>query len=279
LDLIMGEDMARYSFAGIVVAGLIFCLTPRAAQAQAPSVTWLSTPVAAATPNQSELAVIPLAQFIGPKPINNGQNPFGNSLVATGRVTAITHGSGRVIVGTANGGVWLTSNSTSTPPSFSPIFDDGQSQAIGALGIDTTVSTPIIYVGTGEANQSSDSYYGAGLFEILNWGTTWIQIGDPTFTGMAFPSLAVIGAADPTVQNGKAHIFAGLFAGSTTTKEGVTTTLGPHVGSMGLWRSSDGGSTWSQYAATSFPPISGYQGSPRARRSRCLISAADRVRQ
>jgi hypothetical protein len=125
-------------------------------------------------------------------------------------------------------------------------------------GIDTTVSTPIIYVGTGEANQSSDSYYGAGLFEILNWGTTWIQIGDPTFTGMAFPSLAVIGAADPTVQNGKAHIFAGLFAGSTTTKEGVTTMLGPHVGSMGLWRSSDGGSTWSQYAATFFPPVSGF---------------------
>ena len=57
------------------------------------------------------------------------------------------------------------------PRTATPIFDQAQSLAIGAIAL--APSNPsILYVGTGEGNLSSDSYAGVGLYRVNNADTT-----------------------------------------------------------------------------------------------------------
>lgn len=102
----------------------------------------------------------------GPFPIPNGQTT-GASVAVSGRVTAIAvHPTNANIVyaGTANGGIYRTVDGG---VSWTAIFDNGQSLAIGALALAPSDPTKL-YVGTGEANFSLDSYFGIGLYRIDN---------------------------------------------------------------------------------------------------------------
>src|SRR5262249_24939299 len=112
----------------------------------------------------------PTWNFIGPQPMLNALSNFGGGILggpfsATGRITAIAADPttpGRLFVGAANGGVWMSSDGGST---FIPTGDSLPAQAIGAIVLDpVTTNPPTIYVGTGEANNSIDSYYGQGIF-------------------------------------------------------------------------------------------------------------------
>ena len=77
--------------------------------------------------------------FIGPLPILGGLPNFGGMITGAplansqGRVTAVAADPttpGRLFVGTAGGGVWMTNDGGNT---FEPIFDDQPSLAIGAI--------------------------------------------------------------------------------------------------------------------------------------------------
>src|SRR5271170_3611419 len=103
--------------------------------------------------------------FIGPKPMSL----FG--VATTGRVTAIAADpttSGRIFVGTAGGGVWLSSDGGVT---FKPIFETQPNLAIGAIALDSVhTSPPTVYVATGEGNGMLSSLYGGaqtGMPEFL----------------------------------------------------------------------------------------------------------------
>ena len=102
---------------------------------------------------------------LGPTPIPNGQTQGVVSSVS-GRVTAIAidpTNANFVYVGSAQGGVYRTLDGAAT---WTQIFDNNRTSAIGALAIDSANSR--LYVGTGEANGSADSFAGVGLFRIDN---------------------------------------------------------------------------------------------------------------
>ncbi len=107
--------------------------------------------------------------FIGPRPMvvqaDFGGVLLGSTFHATGRITAIASANAgtQLFVGTANGGVWLSTDSGAT---FTQTFHPAATKAIGAIALDQTTSPATVYVATGEGNSSLDSYYGQGIFEI-----------------------------------------------------------------------------------------------------------------
>jgi photosystem II stability/assembly factor-like uncharacterized protein len=74
---------------------------------------------------------------------------------------------------TASGGLWKTYNNGI---SWHPIFDD---QAVISIG-DVTVApsdSSIVWVGTGEANNSRSSYWGNGVYKSTDGGQSWEHMG------------------------------------------------------------------------------------------------------
>jgi hypothetical protein len=109
---------------------------------------------------------------IGPFPVPNGQTQqFPATAAVTGRVTSVAvdpNNSNKVYLGTAQGGVWRSTNGGTT---WAPIFDTAQSLAIGAIAVAPSNSS-IVYVGTGEPNNSGDCFFGVGVYRIDNADTT-----------------------------------------------------------------------------------------------------------
>ena len=73
----------------------------------------------------------------------------------------------------ASGGVFKSADGGST---WDPITDDLPVLTIGAVAVDPT-DPDIIYVGTGEANGQSYSWFGMGMFKSIDGGATWSYIG------------------------------------------------------------------------------------------------------
>jgi len=93
-----------------------------------------------------------------------------------GRVTAIAvdpNDPQRVWVGAAAGGVFLT---TDGGASFVPVFDEQVALSIGALAAHPSDSNTL-YVGTGEDNGGGFSYDGEGVFKTVDGGQTWTSMG------------------------------------------------------------------------------------------------------
>jgi photosystem II stability/assembly factor-like uncharacterized protein len=76
-------------------------------------------------------------------------------------------------IGVNNGGVWKTTNYGHT---WTPIFDDQPTGSIGALAV--APSKPdVIYVGSGEGLQRPDLSVGDGMYKSIDGGKTWQHIG------------------------------------------------------------------------------------------------------
>ena len=74
---------------------------------------------------------------------------------------------------TASGGLWKTTNNGIT---FEPIFDFEKVFSIGDIAV--APSNPnIIWVGTGEANNSRSAYWGDGVYKSTDAGKTWKNMG------------------------------------------------------------------------------------------------------
>jgi photosystem II stability/assembly factor-like uncharacterized protein len=77
------------------------------------------------------------------------------------------------LMGVCNGGVWKTTDAGRT---WAPIFDDQPTQSIGAVVI--APSNPdIIYVGSGEGLQRPDLSVGDGIYKSTDGGRTWTHLG------------------------------------------------------------------------------------------------------
>jgi autotransporter-associated beta strand protein len=114
---------------------------------------------------------IPYRWFnLGPAPINNGWTPGNNA--ATGRITGVSvdpSDPNVIYVSTAGGGAWKTKNGGLT---WLPLFDNTAPMFSGAIAV--APSNPrVIYFGTGEGNNSFDSYYGTGVYKSTDSGRTW----------------------------------------------------------------------------------------------------------
>ncbi|HET7898758.1 MAG TPA: hypothetical protein VFL47_13835, partial [Flavisolibacter sp.] len=77
-------------------------------------------------------------------------------------------------VGYASGGLWYTHNNGQ---SFTPVFDSTETLTIGDIAVNWKTST--IWVGTGEVNSSRSSYAGTGIYKSTDKGKSWQWMGLP----------------------------------------------------------------------------------------------------
>jgi sugar lactone lactonase YvrE len=97
----------------------------------------------------------------------------GFSLVG-GRTTALAATpNGDWFAGTADGGVWRSSDQGQN---WTPVFDSMPTLSIGALAVDPADGS--LWVGTGEANTSQDSYAGTGVYRSTDDGNSFQRVGD-----------------------------------------------------------------------------------------------------
>jgi hypothetical protein len=111
---------------------------------------------------------------LGPNPIPLGQTATTRVNVS-GRISAIEvdpTDPNKVYVGAAQGGVYRSLDGGTT---WTPIFDTAQTLSIGSLNLDPVNGW--LWVGTGEANGSADSFAGVGLYRIENVNTTANLVG------------------------------------------------------------------------------------------------------
>ncbi len=93
-----------------------------------------------------------------------------------GRVNAVSGVPGQpntFYFGSVGGGLWKSGNSGRT---WTPIFDDQNIASIGAIGVAPS-SPNTVYVGTGEADMRSQNSYGNGMYKSTDGGKTWTHIG------------------------------------------------------------------------------------------------------
>ncbi|HEU5421679.1 MAG TPA: hypothetical protein VFV41_28635 [Streptosporangiaceae bacterium] len=97
----------------------------------------------------------------------------GFSLVG-GRTTALAATPGGTwFAGTADGGVW---RSTDQGRRWTPVFDSMPSLSVGALAVNPADGS--VWVGTGEANTSQDSYAGTGVYRSASNGASFRRVGN-----------------------------------------------------------------------------------------------------
>lgn len=97
----------------------------------------------------------------------------------SGRVTALAMDGGTLYMGSADGGVWKSTDSAHN--SWSPVGSDLPSQSVGALAVNAADSS--LWVGLGEANTNADSYAGQGVFRSADGGSTFTQVGGSELSG------------------------------------------------------------------------------------------------
>jgi hypothetical protein len=143
---------------------------------------------------------------------SNYTDPFwsnvgaGFSLVG-GRTTALaTTPDGTWFAGTADGGVW---RSADQGQHWKPVFDSMPSLSIGALAVDPADGS--LWVGTGEANVSQDSYAGTGVYRSANDGATFRRVGDDSSGNNPLASRTVFRLALDPHGNAYAATDNGLF--------------------------------------------------------------------
>ncbi len=129
-------------------------------------------------------------------------------------------------VAVASGGVWKTINAGTT---WTPIFDKTGSYSIGCVTVDP--GNPLtIWVGTGENNSQRSVGYGDGVYKSVDGGRNWENVGLKTseHIGMIL--------VDPRDSN---IVFVAA--------QGPLWAKG---GDRGLYRTGDGGKTWTCALAT-----------------------------
>ena len=96
-------------------------------------------------------------------------NSGGGAGNVGGRMTALAVDGSTVYAGAADGGVWKLTGST-----WTPLTDDAPTLSVGALAVDSSHG---LWVGTGEANTSGDSYAGIGVLYSGDGGATFSRVG------------------------------------------------------------------------------------------------------
>ena len=207
----------------------------------------------------------------------------------TKSVAGVATQPNRFYIAAVNGGIWRTDNAGRT---WTPIFDGESTQSIGSLAVSPSDAN-VIYAGSGEGLQRPDLSVGDGIYKSVDAGTTWTHLGlrdgqqipsiavDPANANRLF--VAVLG--HPYGPNDERGVYRSTDGGATFQRvlfrddntgaydikidpknpQIVYATLWAarqapweiggsfEIGESGIYKSTDGGTTWAQLRS-GFPP-------------------------
>src|SRR3989441_5063959 len=149
------------------------------------------------------------------------------SATMSGRISAIAgtrEPSGKItmFVGAASGGVWKSDDGGTR---YRPVFDEQPVQSIGAIALDPK-NAKNVWVGTGESWTRNSTSIGDGIYKSTDGGETW------THAGLEKSERIAKIAASPKDND---TVFAA-----------VPGALWSDSADRGLYKTSDGGKTWTQ---------------------------------
>jgi hypothetical protein len=194
----------------------------------------------------------------------------GTAYTTSGRITALAVDPAcnadacRLWVGAAGGGVWRTDNALADTPTWAFLSSSFSTNAIGALTYD--VSSKALYAGTGEANASADSEAGFGIYKSTDGGDTWVPLAGQTsvasgnidcsgvfggphgvWTAPAYKGGAFDGRSISTIIIDGDTMYVGStrgIRGISSVTSGGAVSLAPGLPPFGIWKSTDGGATF-----------------------------------
>ena len=190
---------------------------------------------------------------LGPVPLASDAtgDGFQNYNQVSGRATAVAIDpadptGNTVYIGGAQGGVWKSTNAATSPASnvnWTAVTDDQVTLSIGAIAIQPGNSDPaqsVVLAGTGEADNSADSYFGLGILRSADGGNTWALISAANSGTYSFSGLGATRMAFSTASGQTSTVVAAMAA----TSEGVTAGALTVDTYRGLYTSTDAGQTW-----------------------------------
>src|ERR1700722_10149337 len=196
---------------------------------------------------------------LGPVPLASDATGSGiqDYHQVAGRATAIAIDpadptGNTVYVGGAQGGIWKSVNGTNVTAAnviWTPLADYAATLAIGALAIQPANSDPtktVILAATGEADNSSDSYFGLGILRSANAGATWTLATTANGGALSFSGLGGTRMAFSTTSGQTNTVVAAMAAAAEGLVEGAVA-----AGTRrGLYTSLDAGQSWTYDALT-----------------------------
>jgi hypothetical protein len=207
----------------------------------------------------------PQWRSLGPWTIPNGQTYGASRVNVSGRVAAIAvhpASPARVLCGAANGGVW---ESFDRGASWTPRTDYQATLTVGAIAYDAR-NPSVVYCGTGEGNWWA--FLGAGVLRSTDGGSSWATLVTAPFVGQGFYDLKVdAGNSNRLVAGTTGGLYVSTNAGAGWTQRRSSTTWSVSMArtgttktleilaacSDGVFRSTNGGTSWSSVALPGSP--------------------------
>jgi hypothetical protein len=201
---------------------------------------------------------------VGPATVLNPADPATPGASSwknlSGRATALAIGRTcttsrcRLWLGTAGGGLWRSDQAMNgSEVEWEHVSLPQANNTVGSLALDPNdASDQTLLVGTGESNFSYTSGASSGLYRTTNAGGTWTRLPtliiDPSVSPDPIDFTATRGIGRVAIKPGDPNtIYVGTtyaIQGMTAVRGGQTVLTGGPQARVALYRSSDGGKTW-----------------------------------